>query len=352
MNPLVGQGHRRGCLASCSGTAWSLHRCWCPALPRPRCTAGCQDATLLQPHPGLSRDPVSPSLAFCRLHTVVSLQRSPSGQPAQPPEDRHPALCWLVRQGCGFFPHPHGPRPRSPHHQPETGVPVLGLLPSLYLAFTIFPESKSALVLSSRPDPAFPRLPHLSKYQLQPEMWGTSLSPTLPPCNPLASPAGFVSETYSHCSISLHLCIHGAIIFQELLSMGTSICQFASRSPIALLITPTISSRGPLSCFLPQGLCTHCSLTPIPTHLPRTLFLLVFTRLAPSQLLGLNEKVASLERLFLQLHSLKGIPLVLPVPESCLFPSHSPINSIHLMKVCVYIICHATPPPPPHWKVL
>ena len=72
-------------------------------------------------------------------------------------------------------------------------------------------------------------------------------------------------------------------------------------------------------------LLTH----PIPTHLPGTLFLLVFTRLAPSQLLGLSEKVASLERLFLQLHSLKKIPpctlnprilfISFPLPNKFLF---------------------------------
>lgn len=33
VNPLGGQGHGHGCLASCFGAAWSLHRCWSPALP-------------------------------------------------------------------------------------------------------------------------------------------------------------------------------------------------------------------------------------------------------------------------------------------------------------------------------
>lgn len=54
---------------------------------------------------------------------------------------------------------------------------------------------------------------------------GDITGPLSPPCNPLASPVGFVSETYSHCPVSLHVCIHGAVIFQELLSMGTaSVC--------------------------------------------------------------------------------------------------------------------------------
>lgn len=129
----------------------------------------------------LSRDPISPSLAFRHLHIVVSLQRSPSGQPAQPPGDRHPEhFVGLLCRDADFS---------HIRMAPTLGLLIVslklgslswaGCLPHIWPSQCI-PESKSALVLSSRPDPPFPRLPHLSKYQLQPEMWGTSLAPSLP----------------------------------------------------------------------------------------------------------------------------------------------------------------------------
>ena len=104
--------------------------------------------------------------------------------------------------------------------------------------------------------------------------------------------------------------------------------------------------QGSSKWFLPQGLCTHCSLTPIPTHLPRTLFLLVFTRLAPSQLLGLNEKVVSLERLFLQLYSLKRIPPCTPSPR-ILFISFPLPNKFYSFNECMCVHNLSRPPSPP-----
>lgn len=181
VNPLGGQGHGRGCLASCFGTAWSLHRCWSPALPHPQRAAGCQNVALPQPPPGLSRDPISPSPALRRLCTVVSLPCSPSGQPAQPPGARHPEhLVSLFSKDVDFS---------HIHMVPTLGLLIISLkLRSLSWACCLphirpsqcIPASISALVLSSRPDPPFPRLPYLSKYQRYPEMWGTSLPHILP----------------------------------------------------------------------------------------------------------------------------------------------------------------------------
>ena len=160
MNPLGGQGHGRGCLASCFGAAWSLHRCWSPALPHPQRAAGCQDVTLPKPPPGLSCDPISPSLAFCCLRTVVSLPCSPSGQPAQPPGDRHPEHFVSLFSRDMDFSHIH--------MVPTLGLVIISLkLGSLSWACCLphirpsqcIPETKSALFYPPDQIPLSPGFP-------------------------------------------------------------------------------------------------------------------------------------------------------------------------------------------------
>lgn len=127
------------------------------------------------------------SSLYCGFTSVFSLWSACSATWGQTPR----APCQLVQQGRGFFPHPHGPHPWSPHHQPETALPVLGLLPSPYPAF-IMHSSKyicPCFILQARSSfsqaSLSQQIPALSRNV------GDITAPHSPPCNPLASPIGF-----------------------------------------------------------------------------------------------------------------------------------------------------------------